>query len=264
MLHQNNTKGWDYLYMMHIFENDKISITVNSLGAELFSLKDKEDCREYIWQGNPEIWARRSPNLFPQCGAFPEGYEYRGNRYVLPQHGFLRDLEAEVRGNSFIFSSSTRTREVYPFDFTVEVQYILNDYSLEQRYLITNESHSPLPYSLGFHTGLAGKWVSLDWEGRTIPLDSSCLAEVRTFFDLNCTRFVLTDAYGTKILLESKDYTTLVLWSAKGGAEKFVCLEPRIDTDAHREDGPFERTIPPKGKYEFCQRITLDYFSFTS
>ncbi len=249
--------------MIHTFENEKISFAVNSLGAELFSLRTKKDDREYIWQGEPEIWARRSPNLFPQCGAFPEGYMYGGKRYFLPQHGFLRDLEAEVRGNSFFFSSSARTRELYPYDFTVEVRYTLNDHTLEQRYLIANESPSSLPFSVGFHTGLAGKWECLSWEGRTIPLDTSYLAQVRTFFDLDHTNFVLTDDHGKKVLLESKGHTTLVLWSAKGGSEKFVCLEPRIDTDAHRDDGPFERTIPPKGKYEFCQRITLDYSSST-
>lgn len=155
------------------------------------------------------------------------------------------------------------TRETYPFDFTVEVQYTLNGSSVEQRYLITNKAPSSLPYSVGFHTGLAGKWVGLAWEGRTIPLDPSYLAEVRTFFDLDCTSFVLTDEYGKTILLESKDYTTLVLWSAKGGAEKFVCLEPRIDTDAHCGDGPFERIIPPGGMHEFFQRITVDYTTVT-
>jgi len=245
--------------MMHIFENDEISIAVNSLGAELFSLKSKRDDRECIWQGEPAIWARRSPNLFPQCGAFPEGYAYGGKQYFLPQHGFLRDIEAEVRDNSFIFSSSAKTREIYPFDFTVEVQYALNGSSVEQRYLITNKSTSSLPYSVGFHTGLAGKWVALAWEGRTIPLNPSYLAEVRKFFYLDSTSFVLTDEYGKKVLLESKDFTTLVLWSAKDGAEKFVCLEPRIDTDAHRGDGPFERTILQGGMHEFFQRITVDY-----
>jgi len=249
--------------MMHIFENDKISIAVNSLGSELFSLKSKKDGREYIWQGEPAIWARRSPNLFPQCGDFPEGYAYGGKQYFLPQHGFLRDIEAEVRGNSFFFSSSSKTKEIYPFDFTVEIQFTLTGASVEQRFLITNQSNCPLPYSAGFHTGLAGKWVTLAWEGRTISLDSSYLTDVRKFFDLDCYSFVLSDEYGKKIRLESKDYTTIVLWSAKGGAEKFVCLEPRIDTDAHREVGPFERIIPPGGMHEFFQRITMDYTTGT-
>lgn len=245
--------------MMHILENDEISIAVNSLGAELFSLKTKKDGKEHIWQGDPNIWERRSPNLFPQCGAFPEGYALGGERYFLSQHGFLRDGEMERRGNSFFLSSSAETRLCYPFDFTVEVQYVLKGKSLEQRFLMTNESRWPLPYSVGFHTGLAGKWTSLAWEGRTIPLDSTYLATVRKFFDLDCTSFVLTDENDKKILLESEGYTTVVLWSAEGGAEKFVCLEPRIDTDAHRQDGPFERTIAPGEKHEFFQRITVDY-----
>ena len=249
--------------MMHIFENDEISIAVNSLGAELFSLKTKKDGRDYIWQGEPDIWPRRSPNLFPQCGAFPEGYQDGEKRYFLPQHGFLRNLEAVVTGNSFIFSSSPKTKELYPFDFTVEIQYILSGTTVEQRFILTNESDCPLPYSVGFHTGLAGKWVELAWEGRKIPLDLSYLAEARKFFDLDCTRFSLIDEYGKEVVLESKDYTTLVLWSAKGGAEKFVCLEPRIDTDAHRQKGPFERTIPPREKYVFFQRITVGAITVT-
>lgn len=247
--------------MMHLFENDEISIAVNSLGAELFSLRSIRDDREFIWQGEPAIWARRSPNLFPQCGAFPEGYAYEGKQYYLPQHGFLRDIEAEVRDNSFIFSSSAKTREIYPFDFTVEIQFTLTGTIVEQRFLITNQSNCLLPYSAGFHTGLAGKWVALAWEGRTISLDPSYLAEARRFFYLDSTNFILIDEDGRKILFESKDFTTLVLWSAKGGADKFVCLEPRIDTDAHRGDGPFERTIMQGGMHEFFQRINVDYTS---
>ena len=49
--------------------NDKITIQVDSLGAELKSLKSLPDQREYMWHGDPAYWGRTSPVLFPLWAA---------------------------------------------------------------------------------------------------------------------------------------------------------------------------------------------------
>ena len=45
-------------------KNQFLEVSVASLGAELQSIKDSNG-KEYLWDGNPEFWGRRSPILFP-------------------------------------------------------------------------------------------------------------------------------------------------------------------------------------------------------
>ena len=69
--------------------NDKITIQVDSMGAELKSLKRVADGREYMWHGDPAYWGRTSPVLFPIVGALKNGcYKIDGREYTMGQHGF--------------------------------------------------------------------------------------------------------------------------------------------------------------------------------
>ena len=48
---------------MTILKNDVLTVEVNEHGAELQSIRKGET--EYLWQGDPAYWGRRSPVLFP-------------------------------------------------------------------------------------------------------------------------------------------------------------------------------------------------------
>ena len=76
-----------------IIGNNHISCTIDSQGAQMVSLRSEASGKEYIWQGNPDVWKWHAPVLFPFCGNFPEGFMYNGKKYHLPQHGFLRNVE---------------------------------------------------------------------------------------------------------------------------------------------------------------------------
>lgn len=79
---------------LYTLENDVISVVINSIGAELYSIKTKADGCEYLWQGDPEYWSGRSYNLFPICGRLTEGkYTYNGKTCEMNLHGFARDSE---------------------------------------------------------------------------------------------------------------------------------------------------------------------------
>ena len=41
-------------------KNEQLSIAVSEKGAELQSIKDANG-KEYLWQGDPTFWPRRSP-----------------------------------------------------------------------------------------------------------------------------------------------------------------------------------------------------------
>ena len=52
---------------MTILSNDILTVEVSAHGAELQSIR-KGDV-EYLWQGDPAFWGRRSPVLFPIVGS---------------------------------------------------------------------------------------------------------------------------------------------------------------------------------------------------
>ena len=78
--------------MLYSIENDILRVEINDIGAELYSIKDKADGFEYLWQGDPQYWSGRAYNLFPICGRITEGrYTYKGDSYDICLHGFARD-----------------------------------------------------------------------------------------------------------------------------------------------------------------------------
>ncbi|HAI85074.1 MAG TPA: aldose epimerase, partial [Chitinophagaceae bacterium] len=68
--------------MLLTIENNIITVAISTLGAELQSIYRKDIPLEYLWQGNPQFWGKRSPVLFPIVGGLKEGkYHYAGNSY---------------------------------------------------------------------------------------------------------------------------------------------------------------------------------------
>ncbi|NMA65127.1 MAG: aldose 1-epimerase family protein, partial [Clostridiaceae bacterium] len=75
--------------MVYTIENDRLKLQINSLGAELWSIVDKKDGTEYLWQGNKDLWERRAPTLFPHCGRLKnDKYIYENKTYKSELHGF--------------------------------------------------------------------------------------------------------------------------------------------------------------------------------
>ena len=77
-------------------KNDQITAQFRTHGAELFSLKDKNN-KEFIWEGNPKFWGKHSPILFPIVGSLKNNtFDYDGASYSLPRHGFAREMNFEI------------------------------------------------------------------------------------------------------------------------------------------------------------------------
>ena len=68
----------------------------DTMGGELVSFRDEQGT-EYIWGGDPEIWAGRNPNLFPVVGNLMDGrVAVEGKTYEMARHGFARRIEFAV------------------------------------------------------------------------------------------------------------------------------------------------------------------------
>ncbi|MGX7091647.1 aldose 1-epimerase family protein [Hutsoniella sourekii] len=139
-------------------KNDHLTVKISRMGAELQSIYDNDAAYEYLWQGDPDYWGRRAPNLFPIAGNLKDGrYQYQGQSYLLGRHGFARDLEFDVQSvtdstASFNLKSTPETMKVYPFEFSLQINYVLYDNKLSVSYEILNPSlDEPLYYSIGAH-----------------------------------------------------------------------------------------------------------------
>lgn len=145
--------------MLHHIENDYLSATIESVGGEIRSLRNKETGEEYIWPMNPAVWASSSPVLFPAIGKIKgDVIHYDGQAYKMPKHGIIRHHEAlrfqqySPACAGFVLESNQATRIQYPFEFHFEVRYTLEGRSLNMEFHITNQGRLPMPFICGGHT----------------------------------------------------------------------------------------------------------------
>lgn len=142
---------------MFILENEILKVEVASRGAELQSILNKVNGIEYLWDGNPAFWAKRSPVLFPIVGSLKKNtYHYQGKSYQLPRHGFARDMDFEMEKQTsreiiFLLRSSPETKINYPFDFEFRVRYQLMGYELSTEYIVSNTGNGMMFFSVGGH-----------------------------------------------------------------------------------------------------------------
>lgn len=142
-------------------QNQLISATIQSKGAELCSLKNANTHREFLWQADPAHWAKHAPVLFPIVGTLKNNsYLHQEKSYSLPRHGFARDREFSLLEQSetqavFQLLSSESTLEVYPFSFDFRITYTLQANALITQYTIHNLGEDKMYYNLGAHPAFA-------------------------------------------------------------------------------------------------------------
>ena len=140
---------------MTILSNDVLTVEVSGHGAELQSIR--KGGVEYLWQGNPAFWGRRSPILFPIVGSVWESrYRVNGTTYELGQHGFARDMDFELVSSSesevrYRLTSSEETMSRYPFGFILEIAYRLHGNCLDVVWEVTNPTDKEIYFQIGAH-----------------------------------------------------------------------------------------------------------------
>ncbi len=246
--------------------NDKITLQVDSLGAEAKSLKSVPDNREYMWHGDPAYWGRTSPVLFPIVGGLKGGaYRVDGREYPMGQHGFARDMEFQLKSQVaseiwFSLSSDEETLQKYPYPFLLELGYELTDRTVVVKWRVTNQAEAPIWFSIGGHPaflcpidpgtdqtqykllfdgkdqvvssciekGLLGK------EKKTYALRGGALPITAGLFDNDALVIEGNQAHsvalarpdGTPYLTVSFDAPLFGVWSPPKKKAPFICIEP--------------------------------------
>ncbi len=145
--------------MLYTLQNEDIICEIETHGAELKSIKDKNTGREYLWNADPKYWNRTSPVLFPFVGAVKDKkYTYEGKSYNIGQHGFARDMEFAVKKSSdnemwFELRESEETMARYPFKFHLNIGYRIEGKSVTVLWRVKNTNDGELYFAIGAHPG---------------------------------------------------------------------------------------------------------------
>lgn len=255
--------------MIYKIESDKLSVSVKKIGAELCSIVSKESGVEYMWEADPSIWGGSAPVLFPIIGCMKgDGYTYKGKRYTLPKHGFIRNsedatvVEKSREAISLNFKYSEETLEMYPFKFSFTVTFRVEESRLLVTHNVENLGDDEMIFSLGghpafscpfnsnekysdyyieFETEESAESYSLSSEGlitgeTTQPMKNSNILKLTdTLFDSDALMF--KDMKSTKATLKSRVNSQELSISYPGfsylgiwakPAAPYVCIEPWI------------------------------------
>lgn len=250
---------------MVILENEKLYVVIDSKGAELKKIVDKETGRDILWDANPVFWGKTSPVLFPIVGALKKDtFRYEGKAYQLPRHGFARDRVFEVENQTkeelvFLLRDDASSRAIYPFAFEFRISYRLEGNTLSCTYAVFNPADSALLFSMGGHPAFkvdtgggldyADYYLEFnkDEELRYFPLVGNAIGEASETLPLQNGRLPLSYALFYKDALVIKDLKSDVIrlrnCKTYGGIDfhfegfpffgiwaakdaDFVCLEP--------------------------------------
>ena len=142
--------------MEYTIKNEFYSMTIDTCGAEMTSLKDASGF-EHMWQNKPDFWNRHAPLLFPVCGKLKDAkYTYHQKEYEMQGHGFIGKCEFNLvkcaDGHIVMeFSANDETKKIYPFDFTVTAHYALCGNTVDFSFTVKNDGEEMLPYMFGWH-----------------------------------------------------------------------------------------------------------------
>ncbi len=265
---------------MHILENNFLRVSVADAGAELISVMDKEKDTERIWIGDPAVWNRHAPLLFPFVGKVMDGkYRIGGREYAMKtQHGFARDMDftcvAEASDSvTHCLSATDWTREHYPYEFRLTVTHRLDGRQLFIEWSVENQGAEQMYFSIGGHPGFlmpdgirkedcriafpgadalryrnAGKAGYALPETKTISLHEGSapyqedIPDTWIFEDGQVRRVGILLPDGTPyVMLRCDQFPMLAVWANPNGP--FICLEPWF---GRTDDEGFRGTIDQK------------------
>lgn len=142
-------------------ENEHIRVSFVAKGAELQHITGVDSGTAYLWDGDAKHWAKFSPVLFPIIGALKnDTYQFEGEVYSLPRHGFARDMDFKVEKISeieilFTLTNTHETLKVYPFEFKLGLRYKLFGARISCTYEVDNPASKELLFSIGGHPAFA-------------------------------------------------------------------------------------------------------------
>ena len=175
--------------MQYTIENEYLRLTVDTHGAEAVSVVNKATGAEMLWCGDPAVWGRHAPILFPYTGKLTSGKMIaKGKEYAGGQHGFARDVEHTLVGKTetsltLVLQANEETRTKWPYEFELRSTFELVEKTVRHTLAVYNPSEPELRFGIGYHPAFAIPFddahTPADYEFRFDELESplcvSCL-----------------------------------------------------------------------------------------
>ena len=262
----------------HILENESLRVTVSDAGAELTGVYDKARRTERIWTGDPAVWNRHAPILFPFVGKVINGkYRIGAQEYAMKtQHGFARDMdfacvEETTDAVAHRLTATDQTRLIYPYEFRLNVRHRLAGKTLRVEWTVENLGGARMYFSIGGHPGFllpegvrkedcsilfpgtSGlKYISASKAGYALPETktlSGCavpyqkdIPDTWIFEDNQVKQVGIATPDGQPyVMLHCEQFPMLAVWANPKGP--FICLEPWF---GRTDDEGFSGTIDQK------------------
>lgn len=240
-------------------KNKNISVTIAARGAELQNIT--KNGVEYLWEGDPAVWASRAPILFPICGGLKDDtFILDGEKYCIKKHGYVRYETFEVESVEpervvFLLRSDEKSMAQFPFVYEFRVIYTLTENGVDIEYAVKNKSEKEMYFSVGAHEGFAcpegieeysiifekeeeldstildGNYLTYETVnvGKNtveLPLKTEYfLKDALVFLNLRSRRATLLHrASGRKLTVDFEGFDTFLLWTFPNA--KYICLEP--------------------------------------
>jgi len=281
--------------MNNLISNENLSVEINSKGAELMQIKQKN--KHYIWDIDTKFWNKTSPILFPIVGRLKKDTYFINNKhFTLVRHGFARDYDFKIIDHQetaieFLLTENSTTLLAYPFQFDLKLKYTLEKNSLSLHYTVINNSDAVMPFSIGAHPAFAIDFSKNDYQilfdndselvthalkneqfsGETlkIPLDNQLLPLSYSLFEKDALVFKNISSRSLTIFengnpylkIHLGDFPHLGIWTKPDAP--FLCVEPWFGyADSLKSDGNILtkeaiQTLAPKEKFECTFRIEI-------
>ncbi|WP_282071895.1 aldose 1-epimerase [Polaribacter atrinae] len=218
--------------------------TVNIEKGELISLKKDE--KEYIHQKGNKGWRNADDEMFPVIGPTSKNnfrVHTKNGDAILDQHGLLRELEYSLissdensakfikkyKNNTLINNSkfpkkSTEQNLSWPFDFTFEKNFTLENDVLNIEFIINSDKG--MPFMLGYHPAFllsnTGKETLIS-NGTEVTLADVYKAGANACPILNSDKIILKNIDKNDLEITTKNFNNFMLWTE---VDNMLCIEP--------------------------------------
>lgn len=143
--------------MISTISDGKLSVSVNTQGATLSSLKRMRDGREFLWQGSEDSWQEQDVVIFPFVARQKDGwYTVDGKRYDVPLHGVCRHnrfTEKRISDCETVLTNvwDEDTYAKYPYKYEYSVAFGIKDGKLTVTHTAKNVDDKTMYFMMGAH-----------------------------------------------------------------------------------------------------------------
>lgn len=144
---------------MIIIENNFLKVQIDERGAKVCSIIDLDTGYEYLWQEKSSPDSHFASVLFPVVGSLQDGHFFHeGKFYKLDHKGLVWNRQFFLQHHtqnsaSFCLKSDAETLKSYPFDFSLQVNFVLYERQLTVSFEVLNPSkEEPLYYGIGYQS----------------------------------------------------------------------------------------------------------------